>query len=115
MASTLSNLLISNDTDSYYTVGFKRIIEDHVQYLQKHEETVSVPITPMQCYKYQFDVIGLFKELNISSQIYWATARVNGFLSFTDLPEDTTEILVPSSNEISRLKQVYESGLSKLN
>ncbi len=114
MNQNLMNLEMSFAPDAYCDVGFKNVIEDHLLILRKDPETVVVMVTPMQLYKFEFDLTRLFRELGIRPELHWIVMRINGLQSMRDVPKNTLTILVPSLVKISRLLQSYRA-VGKIN
>ena len=62
-------------------------INDNLQYLDyinANYEFKEVTINPDICYRYQGDLFGLFKKLNIAPNLYLYTMYINGFKSPVD-------------------------------
>lgn len=88
----------------------RRLIEDHLTWLIEHPDTTETPVTPHQLHVYEFDWIGLLAHLNVTQNNYWAVIRMNGGMSYTDVPQDITSLLVPSNSAVTRLVELQFSG-----
>lgn len=88
----------------------RRLIEDHLTWLINHPDTEQKNVTPHQLHVYEFDWIGLLAELNISAQNHWATIRMNGGQSYTDVPQNIGFLLVPPTNAITKLADLQFTG-----
>lgn len=113
LEASINSMLISSDSSTYYSRGFRNVLEDHMTYLRKHPETRVIPVTPMQAHQYEFDMTGLLNELGIPLKMHWVVIRMNHFNSLTEVPADLIQLLLPSENEIIKLKQLYESSIKK--
>lgn len=88
----------------------RRLIEDHLSWLIAHPETEQRNVTLHQLHVYEFDWIGLLGELNIPPQNHWATIRMNGGQSYTDVPQNIGILLVPATNAITKLADLQNTG-----
>ena len=113
LEASINSMLISSDSSTYYSRGFRNVLEDHMTFLRKHSETRIIPVTPMQAHQYEFDSTGLLNELGIPLKMHWVVIRMNHLTSLTEVPADLIQLLVPSENEITKLKQLYESSVKK--
>lgn len=108
--ASVNRLLVQDDSSTYFDSGFRTVLEDHMTYLRTHADTVAIAVTPMQAYKYEFDMTGLLLELLIPVKMHWTIVRMNHLTSLTQVPADLTQLLIPPEQQLSRIKQAYESA-----
>ena len=109
--ASINSMLVLDDNVMYYNTAFRNVLEDHMTYLRTHPDTIIVAVTPMQAYRYEFDMTGLLIELGIPLHMHWTVVRMNHMSSLTQVPSDLLQLIVPTDRELSRIKQTYESSL----
>jgi hypothetical protein len=103
----INGLMRESGDAIHYTSSFRNVIEDHLQWLKQQAGTSVVQVTAMQAHKYEFDAAGLYNELSIPAYMHWVVSRMNGLKSLTEVPAELTQLIVPSSDDISRLASVH--------
>lgn len=109
--ASINAMLVSDNAGIYYSDGFRNVLEDHMTYLREHPTTTILSVLPMQAYKYEFDMVGLLRELNIPLRMHWTVIRMNHLSSLTQVPSDLQQLLIPTDQQLSRIKQTYEASL----
>lgn len=94
----------------YYSDGFMKIIEDHLTYLRTIQGVQVITITNVQCAKFQGDFFGLLVEMRIEPKFHHAIMRVNNLLSSADFTGNINQIVLPPTQEIDMLKNLYQTG-----
>lgn len=108
-ASPLHQTLRNDGPPVYYTVGFRQLIEDHLEYLKQNNRSTLISINQKDLHKYEFDLIGLLKEYRLPRHMHWIVMRLNGFTSPDQFNESITSLWIPDPSEIERLKDIQMS------
>lgn len=103
MKTTIESLIVPTSDTYVDSPLFRNLIEDHLTWLINHANNSVKPVTAHQIEVYDFDWIGLLRELQISPDLHYATIRMNGGKSFTDIPSDLRSLKVPGANVIQNL------------
>ena len=109
--ASINSMLIADDSALFYDEKFRMVVEDHMTYLRTHPNTTMVTVTPMQAYKYEFDMIGLLSSLGIPLKLHWVIIRMNHLSSLTHVPKDLTQILIPPDRVFGQIRQTHEASL----
>jgi hypothetical protein len=99
--------MLDPGADIFYEDGLRNVLEDHMTYLRGHKDTQIMAVDPMQVYVHKFDLIGLLNVLRIPMYLHWVVMRMNKIDTFTQVPSDLTQLLVPSTREVSMIQQTY--------
>lgn len=109
MISTLEKLTQPTASAIFDTVYFKNIIEDHLSWLIAHPSTNTLPVTAHQVNVYEFDWIGLLSNLNVQPNLFHTVIRMNGGMSYTDVPPLLRAIKVPDPTILQSLVTLISS------
>lgn len=109
----LSLKLPANPSNIYDTVEFRTIIEDFLEDLKNSASTRRESVQPNIAYLWRFDWRGLLKEMGVPDDLHWVTIRMNGGLSYTDVPKDIAILLIPDGGFITNLATVARSKKRK--
>lgn len=114
MGNTLNSLQLKNASAGYNSPSFRRVIEDHMHILRADPSNQFIPLSPMQLYKNEFDLLKLFQEIRIDPNLYWIVMRMNFLKSMRDVPKDLPGLNVPDGKKISRMLQRH-MAVQKIN
>lgn len=106
MTTSIENLIEPTSPDDIDSPDFKNIIEDHLTWLINLPSNEVKTVTAHQIEVYDFDWIGLLLALGIDANRHYATIRMNGGNSLTDVPKDLRSLRVPQLNVIQNLKML---------
>lgn len=95
--------------DDFNTPEFRNMIEDHLSWLINHPTTQTITVSAHQVDVFDFDWLGLLTDLNIIADLHWVTIRMNGGTSYTDVPQELRQLLVPDSSVIQNLIMLNNS------
>lgn len=112
---SILNELLDAGPDVYYTVEFRKTIEDHMTYLRTHTDTTILTVEPFIAYKYRGDLYRVLHHYNASAYLHWIIMRMNNWTSPTDFNENVTTLMVPSPTVIERMRAAFmaQSKLKK--
>lgn len=110
----IHSLATSTGDDAYYDHGFHVMLEAHFTHLLSMPKTITYPVDPGLCYRYEGDLYGLLDALNIQKQYHLAILRLNGFRCSGDLTPDVTSLIIPDLAEIDLLKAVYMTSTARV-
>lgn len=107
--ASVTKLLAPSAASILDTAEFRVIIEDFLELLKVDISTEMKPIPSYVYFKSRFDWIGLLNDLGIHKDIHWTTIRMNGGMSYTDVPKDLSMILVPSVDKITQMASIMNT------
>ncbi len=103
MQASIETLANDPANEIFDDVDFKNVLEDHLTWFINHPTTNIVPVTAHQVEVYDFDWIGLLRNLNIPSDLHWLVIRMNGGMSLTDIPLTLRALKVPDYDVVQNL------------
>ena len=109
MAFSLVSQMVSDGGSMFWDTAFQTMIESHLAWLRAQPSTIAVAITPGDAYKYEGDFYGLLFAYKVPVQYHWTVMRVNGLSSPVEFDGTQTEIMVPSTEVLARLVQVFST------
>lgn len=93
--------------ESFLSEGFRNIVEDHLDKLKEKSTELIVDFATAN--RWTNDLYGLLRQYNVSINLHWITARVNGLYSGSDYDGVAQVILVPDSTAVENLLRLYGS------
>ncbi len=109
MQATIETLAADPANTIFDDVDFKNVLEDHLSWFIDHPNTNVFPVTAHQIEVYDFDWIGLLRNLNIQSDLHWLVIRMNGGKSLTDVPASLRALKVPDYDVVQNLVMLNSS------
>lgn len=94
-------------TRLFYDQKFRVILEDHMTVLRTSPNSFRISIEPVYAYKYTGDLIGILKHYNIPLYLHWIIMRMNNYSAYTDFNEKVTNLLIPDSELVERIRRTY--------
>jgi hypothetical protein len=94
-----------------YSDGFRQVIEDHLEYLRRHENTEIIDIEPQVAYKGQGDLVSVLQDYQIAPELHWVVMRMNGYTSPMQYQPSDLTLLMPSQGLIDSLLRVHRVNL----
>ena len=107
MPFSITTKQITSGTSNTYSVGFRNLIEDHIQYLQTSPYTRSIALKGMDEYRFTGDFYALLQVNNIDQDMWWVVMRINNLHSPIDYAGDLKSILVPDRDRVLAILQKY--------
>lgn len=114
MAMTVMSKIAPLGDLSYYSDGFRIIIETHLQWLINHETTSVSTVEAGDGYRYSGDLDGLFSFIGLQTDMFWVTMRMNGYTSPIEYAGDKLDFLIPNRSTLNFLAQRYRQSQSIL-
>ena len=108
--ASVSALMLTIPSEAVDSLKFRTVLEDHLDYFRKSDKTQVVHVTHHQLEVYRFDWLGLIRACRVSPQVRWLTIRLNGGESYTDVPSEPFDLLVPDISEVDRLMSMHNSA-----
>jgi len=108
---SIINQLVPEGPPIYYTVEFKRVLEDHLDFIKQHSTTTSIAVNPALAFKHEYNLSGYLLAIDIPLKLHWLVMRLNGFFSDTDFI-NVAVLHIPSDRTVQQIKQLYESSHS---
>jgi hypothetical protein len=105
----INNLALKPGPNVYYDQAFRNVLEDHLTYLKTHPTTRTIEIRLNLVFKYIGDFNGLLTELKIPAEMHFICMRMNGMTSPNEYETTMTTLLMPSKEELSRLRSVFKT------
>ena len=95
--------------DYYYTDEFRNILEDHLNYIRGHKNTIVMRLETHDMIKNNNDLYSLFMEKNIPLDLHWITLRLNNLTSPFLNRQELEYILIPDVGVIQQIFGAYHS------
>lgn len=90
-------MLMSNSAEPIFdSVEFKNVIEDNLSWLISHPNTISKAVSAHTVDVYAADWLGLLTALSVPANLHHTVIRMNGGMSYTDLPYTLRSLRIPS-------------------
>ena len=110
----INYLCTSALADVYYDRRLMRVYDDHRVYLSEQGGWKPLNVTPNMAAKYRFDFFGLLAAYKVSEVLFWPTLRVNGLHSSTSYEGIDTAIIIPSDEEVERIRHSFQTQTKKI-
>lgn len=107
MTFSVSKKQIPAGNPNYYSKGFRNMIENYLPALKKINSTRIVQLKDSDRVNWIGDFYGLLLTMDISQDLFWITARLNGLHSPADFDGTLREIYIPSSSTLDAELQKY--------
>jgi hypothetical protein len=111
--SSLNNLSVAMDAPDYYSNGFARTIENHLDYLRGLDSTKVITVEPHLAYTYEHDFYGLLHEYSIESKYHWTILRINNMHNPHEYLRTYNVLYIPSDVSIDGLMKRYITNRKK--
>jgi hypothetical protein len=105
----LDALAIDPGSDIFYDDSFRSTLESFMSYFRESSSTSAKTVSPMDAYRFEFDLFSLLSSYNIPPYMHWIIMRVNKMTSPTDLNKDINMLLIPSETTVEHIRQSYMS------
>lgn len=102
----VNSFLQSPGPDVFYTEEFKKVLEDHIQYLKNHPQTTPLEMTPRDSEKWRWNISGYLTTI-VPPQHVWIIMRINGFISDIDYDGSQMSLLIPPVSALDDIRQRY--------
>ena len=109
MSASINKLMDSDGERIVYTASFRRMIEDHLDYLRNHKGTEILGIRPDVAWRFHGDLWGVLLHYEFRRDMFWVTMRVSGYMSPEEFDYRDEQILVPSSTPFARLIRIHRA------
>lgn len=103
----LLNKLVDPGADVYYSLAFRNMIEDHLQWLITNPTSAPITIEPGIAYKYAGDLEGVLRYQGVSNRLHWIIMRMNAMTSPSDYRDTMLQLHVPEPSVIERLRSGF--------
>lgn len=97
-------MAFGTDNTIYYNEGFRRVLEDHMNYLRTHSKTRSIDVDAGLAYRFEYDFYGLLNNYNISHHLHWIILRMLDKTSPMDIDRNLTSFLLPDQSELDVIR-----------
>lgn len=102
----------TSGTTIFYDEGFRRVVEDHLEYLRNNSTTKVLNVTADDAATYEYDLYTYLLSLNIEKQFHWIVLRVNYFKTPSEFGPETTRLLIPDTTVLELLRRRYVTSHS---
>jgi len=100
--SELPNFQIRPDHEK-----FSNYFKLHLDYINKTKGFQVFTVEDIVAYRYQGNLYGLFKEINIPPYLYEYTAYINGYTDPVDYDGTKTTFKIIDQNDYDRLRALF--------
>ena len=119
MALTIESPNFTQDQgDSvFYEEDWQLLIETHIPFLKKQNDTTVISVDPFYAYLYEGDLQSFLQQLSpaIPPQYAFIVMRMNDMRSPLEFGPRFTSLLIPSSQRIEALRNIYQTETKKIN
>lgn len=105
----LHSLATSTGESTYYTDGYRWLIESHYQQFVQQSLLNIVTIDGQTAGKYHGDFYGLLDALHIPKQHHWSVLFFNRYRHPGEYDQNTTLLILPDAAYLELLLQVYKT------
>lgn len=114
MTMSIAALIPSTGDTGYSSISFRRVIEDHLEWLRIHPLTTTIFPSVINAHKAKGDFYKLLALMNIPPDLWWIIMRVNGYVTPMDYLGDDDTGLTTYGNEPLGLLVPNESTLKTM-
>jgi len=72
---SIINQLVPEGPPIYYTVEFKRVLEDHLDFIKQHSTTTSIAVNPALAFKHEYNLSGYLLAIDIPLKLHWLVKK----------------------------------------
>jgi hypothetical protein len=114
MTLSVNNDQISMGSEVYYDEDWHIVLESHLLVMKQPQITTVLTINPHDAYKYEGDLYSLLQAYNVLPQYHFPIMRTNDMYSPLEYKASMTNLLVPATQFIESLRNLYQTISSKL-
>lgn len=108
----LAGKMRTSGTTTFYDEGFRRVVEDHLEYLRNNGTTKVLNVAADDAVTYEYDLYTYLLSLNFEKQVHWIIMRLNNFKTPTEFGPETTKLLVPDTTVLELMRRRYVTSHS---
>lgn len=105
----IDSLLSQDGSSDYYVESFRSTLEAHMSYLKTASSTIVQTVDIQMTIVYKNDLYGYLNEINIKPCMRWVVMRLNDLLSATDFNSSVVTVLIPSEQELERIRRSWKT------
>lgn len=113
MGMSINGLSGARDRELYFDPDFRRTLESYMGWLREHPETVTIPVSSHEGYKWEGDLYGLLENQGIPEEYRWLVMRVNNLYRPGEVDERISVLLIPDFGVVDRVMQMYRTATKK--
>jgi hypothetical protein len=102
----LMNQMLPAGASAYYSAKWLSVLEDNIEYLKRHKNTVYLEVQLDVQVRYLKDPITMFSYLSIPLHMHVVNMRVNGWQKPDDFNKTVAGIYVVSPDTVDQLKRL---------
>lgn len=110
----INNLATDTGDEGYYSEGFRNTISTMIPYLRNNFNYMTFIPNNLELVKYNGDLIGYLDYKGIAKKYHFATLLFNNMKSFSDFNTNTVSVLIPDTNEIDVLFEIYSTSATAI-
>lgn len=97
----------SSGTSTYYEPGFRKVLEDHLEWLINRSvgRVLEIPLSDLV--KYKYDLTGYLTSAAINPEMHWIVMRMNNMVSNRDFDGTVTSVIIPDRGDLEELRRRY--------
>lgn len=108
LLSSPNNSIFNQNIRLYFEKGFIDLVEDHRLYLLSQTDNSTVAVSPLEIEQFGFRIMELFKRKRINEKAWSMIMVMNGIIDNQSYPSGLTQLIIPSSDSIEYLRQLYK-------
>lgn len=114
MTVSLISKAADQGNDVYYLLGYKRLFEDHIEWIRGLSSTVVISITPEDAYTYEYRPELYLKSLGYSPYMYWFIMRLNYMYHFREFTSSIRMLYIPNQTTLQQLASAYNTNFGSV-
>lgn len=103
----VDTLMVGTGEPMYYEQGFRNVLEDHLNFLVTHPQTVARQVDSSLAYRYEYDFYGLLQFYGVPEHLHWLHMRMMNMTNPMQMTRGLTYFLVPNPDIVERLRSNY--------
>ena len=109
MTVSLISKAADQGNDVYYLLGFRRLFEDHIEWIRSLTSTTELSVTPEDAYTYEYRPELYLKSLGYSPYMYWLIMRLNYMYHFREFNSSIRTLYIPDQTTLQQLASAYNT------
>lgn len=107
--TSVVNELENAGPDIFYQPGFRKMVEDHLNWLRNHESADVITLNNKDALRYHGDFFGLLSYLEIQSKFHWILMRLNGYDGPREYHYEDTALMIVNDRVMLDLERRFRT------
>lgn len=111
MPSSIDNAMIASPDEYTLTDEYKAYVESIIPLLNSHPSSERITVTPETGWLYRGNLTAFLLDQKVALEDHLVIYRMNDLNGPQDFDENSTVLVVPDRQYLSKLKSVYKTRL----